>query len=260
MLNHEQPQEQSQQSAALVRVTPEELAAAIARLEARRAGADGKIAIGDAVTELSLDATPEEVLAEVQAGQKQAQAVKPRRPLSLGQRLRLYFVAAILTLGMTALWAQGTVVTPADMAVTAISPAVTYSPPPQRLSLTPNLLVGDRAGKMVLLSEVGDNQPVHCSYGNGSFQQYSPGENTQWTLIKHGGQTYVRGWILKMSPGVLAQDGADVSTVRDNNFAVPITLPVNGFTVGNSTLPYYSPDAVFHAQNIHLDGHAYEKW
>jgi len=256
MLNHEQPQEQLQPPAAQVRVTPEELAAAIARLEARRAGADGKIAIGDAVTELSLDATPEEVLAEVQAGQNQPQAVKPRRSLSLRQRLSLYAAAVLVSVGMTALWARETVIAPADTAVSTTNPVINYGPPPQHILLAPNLLVGDRTGKMVLLSEVGDNQPVHCSYGGGGFQRYSSGNGTQWTLIKHGGKTYVRGWILKMSPAVLAQDGADVSTNGDPAYAVHITLPVRGFEV---TIPS-DDDARFHAQNIHLDGHAYEKW
>lgn len=256
MLNHEQPQEPLSQPAALVRVTPKELAAAVGRLEARRVGADGKIAIGDAVSELSLDATPEEVLAEVRAGQNQPQAVQPRRPLTLGQRLRLYIVAAILTLGMTALWARMTVVPPPDAGVQSISPIVTYTPPPQHISLKPNLLVGDRTGKMVLLSEVGNNQPVHCSYGNGSLQPYSSGNGIQWTLIKHDGKTYVRGWILKMSPAVLAQDGADVSANGDPAYAVRITLPVRGFEVSTPG----GDDARFHAQNIRLDGHAYEKW
>lgn len=251
MLNHEQPE---QQPAALVRVTPEELAAAIARLEARRVGADGKIAIGDAVTELSLDATPEEVLAEVRAGQNQPQTVRPRRPLPLRQRLSLYFVAGVLTLGITALWAS--LSTPiAQPNVDAISPAISYSPPPQHISLNPNLLVGERDGKMVLLSEVGDNQPVYCSYSS-SFQPYSPGNGIQWTLIKHGGKTYVRGWILKMSPAALAQDGADVSANGDPAYAVRITLPVRGFAVSNAD----NDERTFHAQNIHLDGHAYEKW
>lgn len=256
MLNHEQPPEQSQPPAALVRVTPEELTAAVARLEARRAGADGKIAIGDAVSELSLDATPEEVLAEVRAGQNQPQAVKPRRPLPLRQRLGLYAIAGVLTLGMTVFWARGTVGPTPNAGTQIISPVVNYSPSPQHIALNPNLLVGDRAGKMVLLSEVGDNQPVHCSYGGGGFQPYSAGGGRQWTLIKHDGKTYVRGWIPEMSPSVLAQDGAEVSTYSGPSYAVRITLPVRGFTVSD----FNGEDNHFHAQNIHLDGHAYEKW
>lgn len=71
MLKHEDnPQAQPQtppSSAAQVRVTPEELAAAVTALQIRKEGQPGTIAIGDAVEELGLDVTPEEVLAEVQA-------------------------------------------------------------------------------------------------------------------------------------------------------------------------------------------------
>jgi len=67
-------------SAAQTRVTPEELAHAIASLEARRLDAErvqaGTIPIGEAVRELNLDATPEEVLAEVRA-QRAAQSASP---------------------------------------------------------------------------------------------------------------------------------------------------------------------------------------
>lgn len=254
MLSHEQPE---QQPAASVRVTPEELAAAIARLEARRAGADGKIAIGDAVTELSLDATPEEVLAEVRAGQivsagQTPQAVR-RKGLSSRERVGLIVAGGAIAWGLMGYFL---VSSPPSASPAAVSPTINVSPPPQRLSLNPNLLVGERSGKMVLLSEVGDAQPVHCGYSSGSLQPYSPGAGTQWTLIKHGGKTYVRGWILKMFPAVLAQDGADVSTNGDPAYAVRLTLPVRGFEVSTPD----GDDAKFHASNVHLDGHAYEKW
>jgi len=71
MLKHEDKLEAPSQPAAQVRVTPEELATALSRIEARKdAGqrhADGTIPIGEAVQQLGLDTTPEEVLAEVQA-------------------------------------------------------------------------------------------------------------------------------------------------------------------------------------------------
>lgn len=81
MLRQEDPPPASDtQAAAQTRVTPEELAHAIASLEARRLDAErlqaGTIPIGEAVRELNLDATPEEVLAEVRA-QREAQAAPP---------------------------------------------------------------------------------------------------------------------------------------------------------------------------------------
>ncbi len=68
-------------SAAQTRVTPEELAHAIASLEARRLDEtrhqEGTIPIGEAVRELGLDATPEEVLAEVRAQREARNAAPP---------------------------------------------------------------------------------------------------------------------------------------------------------------------------------------
>ena len=57
MLKHEDNPQISSQSAAKVRVTPEELAAAITALQIRKEGQTGTIAIGDAVEELGLDVT-----------------------------------------------------------------------------------------------------------------------------------------------------------------------------------------------------------
>lgn len=262
MLNHEQPQEPFSQPAALVRVTPEELAAAISRLEARRAGADGKIAIGDAVNELSLDATPEEVLAEVQAGrmtaarQSSPQAVQ-RKGVSSRERVGLLLAGGAIVWGLMGYFLSSS---PPSAPPAAVSPNISDSPPSQSLALNPNLLVGDRAGKMVLLSEVSDNQPVYCRCGYGSLQPYSPGQGTQWTLIKHNGMTYMRGWISKMSPAVLAQDGAEVSANGDSAYAVRITLPVSGFDVSTEVSTPDGSDTRFHARHIRLDQHAYEKW
>jgi len=141
---------------------------------------------------------------------------------------------------------------------TAVSANISSVPVP--ISLDPNLLVGDAAGKLVMLSEVGDNQPVRCTFDNqGSLlRQYYP-SNAQalWTLIKHNGKVYVRGRMLRMSSKVFLSDGADVTNVdNDPLFAVPVTLPLNGFLV----LPNVGNEGEFHAVNIHLDKHAYEKW
>ena len=54
MLKHEDNSQTPFPSAAQVRVTPEELAAAITALQIRKEGQPGTIAIGDAVEELGL--------------------------------------------------------------------------------------------------------------------------------------------------------------------------------------------------------------
>jgi hypothetical protein len=79
MLKQEHPEEQT---AAKVRVTPEELAAAITALQYDQNGSDDKIAIGDAVNELSLDATPEDILQAVYVRRQQQK--KQRRKKRFG--------------------------------------------------------------------------------------------------------------------------------------------------------------------------------
>ena len=255
MLKHEDNPDILSQPAAQVRVTPEELATAVSRIEARKdtdqRRADGTIPIGEAVQQLGLAVTPEEVLAEVQVARAQQAAHRkpPRR-----RRLALLSGVGLAVLGLIGWWSV-------PHATQSQAPNVNQSAvqeTPRRILLDPNLLVGDKTGKLVMLSEVGDDQPVHCRYSGGSFQQFSPGNNVElWQLVKHGGKVYVRGRILKMSPKVFLSQGADVTAVdNDPEFSVPITLAVEGFDV----LPGVGSNVEFHAVNIHLDKHVYEKW
>lgn len=76
MLEHQEANSESSQPAAQVRVKSEELARALASIEARRQEEarqlEGTVVIGDVVQELQLDATPEEVWAEIQKQRAQA--------------------------------------------------------------------------------------------------------------------------------------------------------------------------------------------
>lgn len=258
MLKHEDnPQAQPQtppSSAAQVRVTPEELAAAVTALQIRKEGQPGTIAIGDAVEELGLDVTPEEVLAEVQARRTRQEHTGKR--LSTTKFFGLTLIAGVALIGLTA-WSissseQGISTSNAPVAVPVVAPT--------HILAEPNLIVGDASGKIMMLSEARDNQPVRCTLVNSStpeFIQYFPSDSVNsWTLIKHGNKIYVHGWILRLSPSVVRQYGVDVSRSRDANFVAPVTLPLEGFTVS----PEVGSNAEFHAVNIHLDKHAYEKW
>ena len=266
MLKHEDNTQSSaqppSQPASEVRVTPEELAAAITHLEAQKDShqrqADGTVAIGDVVEQLGLNTTPEEILVEIEAGRR-TQAFQRGTRMSLKQRLGLLVTAGLLFTGLVVVEVRsefaGSPTPRNDASAAIVTPS--FVPQPHRMLVNPDLLVGDASGKLVLLSEVGDNQPVHCTYNSGRFQQYNPGSaSATWTLVKYDGQLYVRGWLLKMSPKVLQTEGADVSAVKDSEFTVPITLPLKGVSV----LEGAGGDTKFHALNIHLDKHAYEKW
>ncbi len=252
-------------SAAQVRVTPEELAAALSQIEGRKeAGqrhADGTIPIGEAVQQLGIDTTPEEVLAEVQALRREPIRTNKGRPSVAGHLVLALGLGGILLgvaldgNGLAHLRSQPSA---KPVSVSSIVPQPSNVPKP--ISLDPNLMVQDASGKIVMLSEVGDNQPVQCTFDNkgDAFSQYSFG-NTRalWTIIKHDGRVYVRGRILKLSPKVFSSDGADVTNVDDDpDFVVPVTLPLNGF----DAFPGVGNNIEFHAVNIHLDKHAYEKW
>ncbi len=271
MLKHEENPETQTQPAAQARVTPEELALALSRIEARKdAGlrnVDGTIFIGEAVQQLGVDTTPEEVLAEVQAIRQEPTRANRRRPPLAGRLVLALGLGGILLglgLGKNSLSQMRGHQAAKPVTVSTAAPAPNNIPKP--ISLDPNLLVNTASNKLVMLSEVGDNQPVQCFYDedNRSFQPYSsdaPGAPESWTLIKHDGQVYVRGWVPHISPQALQKYGVTVGTWEsDFNDVDPslvqLTLPVNGFQVGVGG----DRDREFHGVNIHLDKYAHEKW
>ncbi len=261
MLKQTEHTETPATNAASVRVTPEELAAAVARLEARRAGADGTISIGDAITELSLDATPEEVFAEVQAV-----SIATLQQNSLQKsRLRVYSIVGLVLCGLLASFYLLNQPPPTILTATSSLADV-----PSQIQYGTHLPVGDAHGNIRLLSEVGNEQPVHCGYSSFFLEPFPPSRPTAtWTIIKHSGQVYIRGWIRQMSRQMLQVNGADVSASRKSGgmgFVVPVTLSISNFTIDHdaSNVPVsvlnLLPDEGFHANNIHLDKYAYEKW
>ena len=257
MLKHEDNPELSSRPAALVRVTPEELAQALSRIEARKdAGqrnVDGTISIGEAVQQLGVDSTPEEVLAEVQAIRQEPMRTKKRHP-SYRQRLALLSGVGLGLIGLVGWWSIPHVAesqTPSTIAITLPTPQAM----PKPISLAPNLLVKTASNKLVMLSEVGDNQPVQCVYKDGTFQPYSTeGGGIGWDLIKHDGQVYVQGWMPQMSRQALQKDGARFSTWSYPSY-IPVTLSLNGFKI----MPGVGDSTEFHVVNIHLDKYAHEK-
>ena len=266
MLKHEENSVVSSPPAAQVRVTPEELATALSRIEARKdAGqrhVDGTIPIGEAMQQLGVETTPEEVLAEVQAIRQEPRRAKKRRP-SVAERLVLSLglsgILLGLALGGNSLSQMRSHQAAKPVSISTATPVTSSTPKPITLDL--KLLVKTASNKLVMLSEVGDNQPVECNYRSGIFQPSLPNNPLfPWTLFKHDGQVYVRGWIPRMSDQAF-RTGTDVSSWTIPGFEVPVTLPVDGFDVvpgagGDGA----GNDTEFHAVNIHLDKYAYGKW
>lgn len=259
MLKHEDSPEMPLQPAAQVRVTPQELAEALARLEARQGEREGTIPLGDAVQELGLSATPEELLREVEAGRARHQASRPRTRLAKAGRTAAAALACglLLLVGLFAFRSEA----PAPSVAVAVSAPVTPSAAP--ITTPPNLLVRQPDHKMVLLSEVADGQPVFCDLAatdtGAKLADFAPGDG-HWTLIKHGGKVYVRGWIGDMSDAALRSTIVTFHPlayyVASGLHPVPVTLPLDGF----QSPPGLTSDNMISASHVVPDGHLREKW
>lgn len=259
MLRQETDETASPSPAANVRVTPEELAAALARLEARQGEREGTIPLGDAVQELGLNATPEELLHEIEAGRSRPQENHPRTRLSRRLRVGLSGLAAgVLLLG--SLFALRTAApTPPPPAVFASA----AKPQAHSIGIPDTLLVRRPDGKMAVLSEVPDGQPVLCDLAatdtGATLTNWSSGDG-HWTLIKHGGRVYLRGWIMDMSDTALRSTDVEFHPlayyVASGLHPVRVTVPLDGF----QSLPGLTNDTMISASHVVPDEHLKEKW
>jgi len=261
MLRHDDNSESTAppSPAAQVRVTPQELAAALARLEARQGGLDGTIPLGDAVQELGLNATPEELLREIEAGRARQQASHPKTRLAkAGRAAAALTCGGLLLLGGLFAFRGEAPAPPAAIAV----PAPT-TPQAAPISIPDDLLVRRPDHKMALLSEVPDGQPILCLLAgteNGArLTDFAP-STSHWTLIKHGGKVYVRGWIGDMSDNALRSTVVEVHPlayyVASGLHPIPVTLPLGGF----QSPPGLTGDNMISAGHVVPDGHLKEKW
>ena len=258
MLRHDDNPESAAPPAAQVRVTPQELAAAITRLEARQGENEGTIPLGDAVQELGLNATPEELLREIEAGRVQQKRQTRTHPTNAASVWTVFIIALSLFLLMAAYLRTAPVPAPPVSAVTA--PAAPQAAP---IGIPDHLLVRQHDGKMVMLSEVPDGQPVFCELAatetGAKLADFAPGDY-HWTIVKHGGKVYVRGWIGDMSEAALRSTTVNVHAlaqyVTSGIHPVPVTLPLDGF----QSPPGLTSDNMISATHVTPDEHLKEKW
>ena len=243
----------SEESAANVQVTPMELAKAITSLEVKKAGIEGKpdtIALGEAVRQLEIDATPQELLTEVRA----LHSARKERVRSVRRRAvwQIAVIIALLLSPLTIWWfalrnTNGPVLTSAIP--TPVAEASTFEPYP-------------------LLREVPNGMPVGVEYEN--IEELANGKNidslrvdaekTETSLLQD-----VRMWMIeKSSDGVRVKAWAHESEalrlangrealayrVQSRNFAlVPIEVDVQRFK-GATPLPQKSPDGAYYAVRL----------
>lgn len=260
MLKHqEETRSDAPVSAPQARVTPEELSAALAAIEARKQAEASRLAgtipIEQAISELHLDSSPEELWTEVQASrakaeatrQKQAQqaaaaqwVIAPSRPKRRRRGLRIF----LPLLGIWTVFHFGIV----PQIFSHHRPAI-------------------RQGQMAPLSQISDGTEVYAdsaalvqiSEGKPLTQivvDKAQGENT-WTVFKRGGHVYLRGYIVE-TPSLKALGGkplnifsSDNSGDLENAKTSAITLRVDGVSLQSSggnddysevTLPSFQPD------------------
>lgn len=186
------------------RVTPRELAEAVAAVERRHADPprqDGRISLGEAVEQLGLDATPEELLAEVES-RRRAEALF--RFAQAQRRRRVRWGATVLAAG--ALWAGG-VVGAAQVQRRATPPlsTVTYSAPspvdPARIVVTERTAAGP---VVKTLAEVPEGAPALVrpdvlsrviDIDGTSRAAIDWHEGQSWTLVRRANRVYLRGYL-----------------------------------------------------------------
>ena len=274
MLKHEDtpqaPPQTPSRSAAEVRVTPEELAAAVTALQIRKEGQPGTIAIGDAVEELGLDVSPEEVLAEVEVGRRIAHK---RLSWTAGKHkgLACLFLALLCFTGAGLFNATRPTLIDDSRLTPGTQP---YTLEPRILALAP---ITPRPA-VVTLAEAAEGKTLYCSVDaveavatSRNYQEAPQRQITQpvsemdWPVVKHDKDLYVRGWVRLP----LSKAAAKISIVEVFNKPNLSQLGVNPQQVtfrldGMGGLGYQrlNPDGtgefIFHTPR--LNGHTYEKW
>ena len=245
MLRHDQVEEM----AAKVRVTPTELAAAIAALEARKQGASGTIAIGEAVDELSLDNTPNDILREIDAQRAQGTAKRRRKRRGL-----LGLAAALVAAGMA-----GVILRPHTPLPSVSTVAAPQSSP----------LSDIRDEQQVYVDTHGLKQIIDGTSAS-QVQVFTSNDGIRWGLIKHGGKTYVQAYTLQATEKTLTTKPITIVNSEDHygsNGAgfddygtlyptVEVTLPVTAFLYQDSEqTPKHAQITV---ADVHTDSHLWD--
>lgn len=271
MLKHDQLEEQ----AAKVRVTPEELAAAVAAIERRRqAESDSGQPIGQVLSEMGIDIAETELLAEVQAQRVRSKRQRVWRLIGRRGLIGGTLAAGGLLLALGGAWLQPTDSEGVNSQFFGETNA----------SLGAKLLLQDHSGPSPVirtLAETPEGRTVFCSadaaYYAATSRQYrveprpivQDASEMSWPVVKYDGELYLRGWTSATLSGAAAKQAERITVYNTpkapgiGTHPTPITfrLTPNMFTNG----PAYGPwtentPKVFYCAHLHLNKHAYETW
>ena len=266
--HEETPPQEELPPAAQTRVTAQELADAVAALEARKEETARRehntIAIGEAVQQLELEATPDEILAEVRAlrarqgaGATVPSKVRQRRvvPGLVGSAAVLFLLA-----GLTGV-----------RSIRSGAPVQVASPHTQPAGPVIRTIgeIGNGApffcdGKTLnaIMDRVGGNRPAALAE---TLVETGTKRENYWALVKHDGALYLRGWTAPMSEQALrvgsvelynepGSDGLPGSHGLHGYEPTPLTLRVGDFQIDREG--YLSRTV----RVLRLDEHAREFW
>jgi len=264
-------------TASQTRVTPEELSQALTAIEARKQveanRLAGTIPINQAVSELNLDSTPEEILVEVQAQRAQAAsrhnipvpAFHPPASLTR-QAVQAGYAAYQKTRDSGRRVPRWTGVAVVGVVLFSIfsghhhpSPRLHSAPVFETLTQVPeNTPV---YGDMATVQEIATGTPpaqVRVSLGNDV--------DNSWRLIKHGGQVYVQAYTLPVTEQAIKAGGKPFRLYNDDNAGqlkgehyTDITLPLKSLHWDDS----HSTDegwGEITVSQVHPDSRIWENW
>jgi hypothetical protein len=282
----------SASAAAAARATPDEISQALAAIEARRMQAQRfdqeTVPIGEVVSQLGLEVSPDEVLAEVEArrrasaegGQERRQAEGAARQAASVDAVRVRRSRAVLAAAglagivffMLGLGTVRSVSVPAPplTAPVAVSEGGSVS------TVNPGTLVQDRGpdGGTILrtLSEVPDGRMVRATLTTsntlrGTFltlQDYAEeGGRGGWRVVKHGDSIYVRGWIPRTSDAALPGRSIvlynDPGQVGEGVTPLPVTVPMDALRVADDQHGMRQAGYLL-IESIQTDGHLHDAW
>ncbi len=217
-------------------MTPQELTQAMAAIEARRDADQMHVAetipLGEAVQQLGLEMTPEELLAEINAQRTAAQTPPQLAARTQTRSLRSRLKTAVIAVSLAANLILGFTVLARYEHQNAAPPA----PPPAAQPLAANV-AGD-----LNLSNIAPDTTFYATHD--ALYQMSHGDkwleipiaqaqdltrngSAQWAIVKRAGdKVEVRGW----SRGDVESGSlSDLTPVKSDDAQHPVTIPVERF-------------------------------
>jgi hypothetical protein len=248
MLKHQEQAEEQPHSASQVRVTPDELVQAVAAVEARNDAVSKHeaetIPLGEAVHQLGLNATPEELLAEIRARRMQtiqAQTLRPEQKTSVERRWKRTLLRAGVALSLAAnalllayLFTQTRITAAPAVEAPSVSvnvPLPNIPAPVVTISGIPGgsgdmTLSGVESGSTAYATRDALYQITHEEkwdqidvYGNQELNRIG---GPQWPIVRQGDKIVVKGYSVSDADQPLT----DFSPIKVNQNQHPLTIPV----------------------------------